>query len=354
MQVFLHIGTEKTGSSFLQTLSALGRDDLRRQGVWFPPGTAHDERCMKAGRISAGNGRKLALRIAQGDWDALAGDLKAAKDTATAQGCRAVMVTNEQLLAPLSTPDTLTRFHKTLSALGFEGLKILVILRDPAGQFLSLYKHRAKRGTAGSIATWAEAGYDLPHNLAGLRQGVEARGIDLTARAYGRGAGLLERIFFTDWLGVTPPQVRPPASVNPSLALSELALLRLLATERPDMVVPLYEHLLKLDPAAKVQGAALEAHAQAVAAQAVTAHRAEWDAWKALLPQGEALPLPDAPADIPPEPRELGFSHAQMEDLTRFLAHSATPRFLLEQVWTTRIRPILGGAKRAVLGSDMK
>jgi hypothetical protein len=62
----LHIGTKNTGSSLLQTLYALGRADMQGQGVWVPPGTRHDERGMKAGRISAGNGR----RVAQGEWQA--------------------------------------------------------------------------------------------------------------------------------------------------------------------------------------------------------------------------------------------------------------------------------------------
>jgi len=353
MQFHLHIGTEKTGSSFLQTHCALGRKGLQGQGVWVPPGTKHDERSMKAGRISAGNGRRVADRVTQGEWQALAVELETARKQATAQGCHSVMVTNEQLLAPLSASETLVRFRDTLVGCGFKGLKILVILRDPLDQFLSLYKHRAKRGTAGSIATWAETGYHLPHHLAGLRRGVSELGIDLTARKYGRGDGLLEQIFFADWLGVTLPQVEVPASVNPSLALSELQLLRVLAAQRPDMVVPLYEHLLRLEPSDKLQGAALEAHAGIVAGGAVS-RPGEWRAWNDLLPAGEELVIPEPPAEIPPAPQELGFSYAQITELMTFLNHSATPRFLAQLVWATRLRPVLGRAKRAVMGSDLR
>ncbi len=354
MQFLLHIGTEKTGSSFLQTLAALGRDDLCSQGVWFPRGTRYDERCMKAGRISAGNGRRVSLWIEQGGWDALTKQLKAAKEQATLQGCATVMMTNEQLLEPLSAPETLAKFNDTLTGVGFRGLKLLVILRDPAAQFLSLYKHRAKRGTAGSISAWAEAGYDLPQRLAGLRQGASALGIDLSVRKYESGEGVLEKIFFTDWLGVTPPKVTVPASVNPSLALSELAFLRLLADRRPDLVVPLYEHLLRLDLSAKLQGEALETHAKAVATEAVSRHADEWRAWNALLPEAEELVFPSLPTKIPPEPQELGFSQTQMAELMTFLSDSATPRFIAQQFWATRLRPILGRAKRAVIGSDLQ
>jgi len=37
-----------------------------------------------------------------------------------------------------------------------------------------------------------------------------------------------------------------------------------------------------------------------------------------------------------------------------FLNHSATPRFLAQQVWATRMRPVLGRAKRAVMRSDLR
>ena len=353
MLFLLHIGTEKTGSSFLQTLSALGRDHLCRQGVWFPRGTRYDERCMKAGRISAGNGRRFALWIEQGDWDAVGANLKAVKNEAAAQGCAAVMVSNEQLLSPLSAPDTLAKFNETLTKLDFEGLKLLVILRNPAAQFLSLYKHRAKSGKAGTITAWAETGYDLPQRLAKLRRGVLDLGIELSARKYDRGKGVLEKIYFTDWLGVKPPKVTVPTSVNPSLALSELALLRLLADRRSDLVMPLYEHLLRLDLSDKLQCKALEAHAKAVATEAVSRHADEWRAWNALLPEGEALVIPPPPAEIPPEPQELGFSQAQMAELMAFLSHSATPRFIAQQFWATHLRPVLGRAKRAVIGSDL-
>jgi hypothetical protein len=354
MQFLLHIGTEKTGSSFLQTLSALGRDDLYRQRVWFPRGTRYDERCMTAGRISAGNGRRFAIWIEQGDWDAVTTHVRATKDEASAKGCAAMMVSSEQLLVPLSAPETLAKFNDILTKLDFEGLKLLMILRNPAEQFLSLYKHRAKSGKAGTITAWAETGYDLPQRLAELRRGVSDVGIDLTVRKYERGEGALEKVYFTDWLGAIPPKVTLQASVNPSLALSELALLRLLADRRPELVAPLYEYLLCLDLSEKAQGEALEAHAKAVANEAVSKYADEWRAWNALLPEDEELVIPSPLTEIPPEPRELGFSEIQMAELMAFMSESLTPRFIVQQFWTSRLRPILGRAKRAVIGSDLQ
>ena len=110
MQLFLHVGTEKTGSSFLQTLSALGRNDLREKGIWFPLGTAYDEGCMKTGRISAGNGRPLAQKVDQGQWDALGATLKADRDKGrSASACVTYNVSTstpfgvQKLLGPVPT-----------------------------------------------------------------------------------------------------------------------------------------------------------------------------------------------------------------------------------------------------------
>ena len=354
MKLYLHLGTEKTGSSFLQTLFSCGREQLLTNGVAFPRGFIRHEKRMAAGLVSAGNGYPLVKALEEGRWSDLKSILEAGLETGRTHNCEVVAYSSELFIYPLSEQEVLMTLVDLARNAGFTKLRLFLILRNPSGQFLSLYKHRARHGRAGSISAWAEAGYDLPQRLAGLRQGVSALGIDLSVRKYDRGEGVLAKIFFTDWLGVTPPKVTVPASVNPSLALSELALLRLLADRCPDMVVPLYEHLLRLDLFDKLQGEALEAHAKAVATEAVSRHADEWRAWNALLPEGEALVIPSPPTEVPPEPQELGFSQAQMAELITFLSHSATPRFIAQQFWATRLRPILGRARRVVIGSDLK
>jgi hypothetical protein len=354
MNLHVHLGTEKTGSSFVQTVSSRGREKLASDGFFFPEGFQRHEKRMFAGLVSAGNGYPIAKELTEGSSGQLEPLLKTAHALATRNSCNEVVLSSELFLAPLSARETLQKLREIAARVGYTNLRLLLVLRDPVSQFLSLYKHRARHGHAGSIAAWAEAGYDLPQKLAGLRHGIYDLGIDLTVRKYDRGEGILEKVFFTDWLGVTPPKVSVPASVNPSLALSELALLRLLADRRPDLVVPLYEHLLRLDLSAKLQGEALEAHAKAVATEAVSRHADEWRAWNALLPEGEELVIPSLPTEIPPEPWELGFSMVQMDELMAFLSHSATPRFLAQQFFATRVRPILGRAKRAVIGSDLR
>ena len=54
MNLYLHIGTEKTGSSHLQSLSAINRDLLKKSGIWFPEAEKRDNMLL-SGDISAGN-----------------------------------------------------------------------------------------------------------------------------------------------------------------------------------------------------------------------------------------------------------------------------------------------------------
>ena len=320
-----------------------------QQGVWFARGWPYDERCMASGQISAGNGRQLAQDLYQRRWTDVRRRLSAAASEARERRCGTVLFSSEWLLAALAQKALLEPFTASLRELGAQEIRFLLVLRDPVEQFLSLYKHRAKRGTAGNIAEWARRGYRLPEDLAGFRNAL--RGVDaaLLVRKYSRESGALERLFFEEWLGVRVPATAVPESVNPSLSLSELELLRLLAGRRPNLVQPLYDRLLSLDVREKVQGRELAAYARAVAERAVLAHRDEWMAWNDRLPDSEQLVIPRPEGEIPTEPREIAFSKDQVEALMGFLAESVEPRFLVRLLWSAKIRPALGRVARAVM-----
>ena len=344
-----HIGTEKTGSSYLQTLCALGREQLSQNGIWFARGSAYDERCMATGKISAGNGRDLAQRMRVQRWDRVKGQLNTAVDEAQRRSCETVLFSSEWLLSVFAERALLEPFIALVQECSAEKIRFLLVLRDPVEQFISLYKHRAKRGTAGNVAEWAQGGYRLPHELAGFREALHSFDAELVVRKYGREAGALDKLFFREWLDIETPDAAVPATVNPSLTLSELELLRLLAERRPSLVIPLYDQLLAMDSTRKVQGRDLEAYARTVAERAVAAHRAEWAEWNAVLPASEHLVIPQPEGELPPEPREIAFSKAQMGALMGFVAGSVEPRFLSKLLWIAKVRPFLAGVKRVIL-----
>ncbi|MFO7903898.1 MAG: hypothetical protein R6U98_14635, partial [Pirellulaceae bacterium] len=283
---------------------------------------------MAAGQISAGNGRDLAQCIRLQRWGLVKDQLNTAVDEAQRQGCETVLFSSEWLLSTFAERALLEPFIALVQGVSAEKIRFLLVLRDPVEQFLSLYKHRAKRGTAGNVAAWAQGGYRLADELAGFRAALRGFDSELVVRKYCRESGTLDKLFFRQWLNIEPTDAEVPATVNPSLTLSELELVRLLAERRPSLVTPLYDRLLATDPKRKVQGQELEAFARAIAEHAVAAHRGEWAEWNALLPASEQLVIPQPVGELPPEPREIAFSKTQMEALMGFLAESVEPRFL--------------------------
>src|SRR6056297_3014889 len=98
MQALLHIGTEKTASSYLQSVAALGRADLAEGGVAFPRGWWHDEESMAAGRISAGNARHLAQAMDLEDHKVVLKSARGAVDDAARIGATSLLLSSEQFL----------------------------------------------------------------------------------------------------------------------------------------------------------------------------------------------------------------------------------------------------------------
>ena len=98
MRLCLHIGTEKTGSSHLQTLMVRGRESLASSSVHAPNGWRHDEQEMSAGRISAGNARKLTQMVAEGDGVSAMRTLRASVIIAKSQRHDRVLLSSEWLL----------------------------------------------------------------------------------------------------------------------------------------------------------------------------------------------------------------------------------------------------------------
>ena len=347
---WLHLGPEKTGTSFLQCLCVGNRELLAGNGVHFPVGTSYDERCMQKGRISAGNGRVLARLLEADDWDGVQGWLEKSVAEARERQCTELLISSEQLLAPLARPRGFERLVEVLRSCGVEAVSTLLILRDPVSQLLSLYKHRAKGGRAGRIHEWVEAGYLLPQHLASLRRQIDTIDALVHVRAYTRQPGGLEDIFFRDWLDLKEPLRAKDTEVNPSLSLSELELVRRMNARRPELVPFLNQRLSTVSRTEKVQGSALEAHARAVAENAVWQHRDEWQHWNELLPEGERLSIPRNAPEIPEWPSELGFSDRQLEELAGFIAETSRLRFLARVVWRARVRPWLGRVRRRLMG----
>lgn len=349
MRCLLHVGTEKTGSSYLQCKLALARPQLLDHKICFTEGAPFDELCMSTGRISGGNALRLADEIDREKWVMVTRRLGAARQEAASRQAEVVLISSELLLAPLAQHDRLSRFMLALEEAGFPKAEFLLVLRDPVEQLISLYKHRAKSGTVGAIAEWCASGYQVPDELAGFRRQIDSSCVKLVVRRYSRESGALDRLFFRDWLQISVPELEMPASVNPSLAFSELALIRQLAKIRGDLVPHLYDALAAVPKSHKPRNEGVEAHAKAVAARTVSKHAEEWALWNEWLPEHEQIVVPESLAPVPPCPDEFGFSEEQLRSVSSLLATSATLGFVGRQFWHSRLRPILGRIRRFIV-----
>ena len=97
-------------------------------------GWSHDEQEMSAGRILAGNARKLAQAISAGDSASAREELQRPLFAAESQGHGSMLLSSEWLLPALARPRRLIDFVASLAAADISQLDCLVILRSPLEQ----------------------------------------------------------------------------------------------------------------------------------------------------------------------------------------------------------------------------
>ena len=348
MKLFLHVGTEKTGSSHIQTLCVASRNNLASAGIWFPEGIPRHERRMHAGLVSAGNAFLVASKIRDDEHEAALSELLKYRERAQAAGCHSVFLTSELLLPFFAGEGYWEKLFEIRNRAGFSGVSVLVVLRDPVDQLVSLFKHRARGGNCGRLAEWVASGYMLPEQLRQLRAQSADSECELIARRYTRTPGGLEKIFFADWLEIEPLHPCHEGEINPSLSLSELELLRVLHDRRPELVPFMHDRLSSFPREGKVQGKELLEYSLTVAKKTIWENRDEWRCWNEILPEDEQLVIPDNPRLIPEFPPELAFSRPQCDLLIDFLVEAVSSKFLVRLFWQVRIRPRLGRIARAM------
>ncbi len=136
MDLFLHIGTEKTGSTSFQVWGAQNRDALRRQGICYaraPGETAHLDTYLWTLDNFSGSRDQTRRGIANvEDWaafrrtfpDRLSAEISAAE----ADGCTACILSCELLHSRLPQEDLIGRLHHLLVPL-FDRITVLCWLR---------------------------------------------------------------------------------------------------------------------------------------------------------------------------------------------------------------------------------
>ena len=241
-RVLLHVGTPKTGTSYLQDVLFRNRDHLAARGVLYPADRfdGHFLAALDLMRLPWGGLEKEAV----GAWDALADRVRGFDGTA---------IISHEILATASR----TQIRRALESLGHPDTEVHVVLsvRDlvrqiPAewqenvkhrrtlryGRFLDLIRDPERKGR---LATWFWGVQEVPDILA--RWGGEldpSRVHVVTVPPPGAPPTLLwER--FADTFGLTGiPLDLQVERVNPSLGVPETALLRRINRTSNKLVEP--------------------------------------------------------------------------------------------------------------------
>jgi hypothetical protein len=248
MQLHLHVGHGKTGSSFLQSWWTLNRSALWQVArLLYPVGEA-DQRA-RVGAFSMGNGLLLDQILAVSDQPdvrlRLWADLLRHLPQEGGEAPNGVVFSAERWARHL--PAQLDALLRVADASGVETIRIWLLVRDPLDHALSVYGQMVKRhGFSGSLDEWLQI-YEFPQALLNCLDAFQRRPdrIVLQVDHYGRQRRSLHQRML-DWLALPGDGAwqEPPATVNRSLSADELLLMRWLNERLGDRAAAVGEQLV--------------------------------------------------------------------------------------------------------------
>jgi hypothetical protein len=293
MQLHLHVGHGKTGSSFLQSWWALNRSELWQLArLLYPVGGADQH--ARLGAFSMGNGLLLDQALEVGDQPAELRRLWAEVlcQVPGGEAPRGVLFSAERWARHL--PGQLDALLRVADAGGVEMIRIWLLVRDPLDHALSVYGQMVKRhGFSGSLDDWLQI-YEFPRALLNCLDVLQTRSdrIVLQVDHYGRQRRSLHQRML-DWLALPGDSIwqQPPAKVNRSLSADELLLMRWLNERLGDRAAAVGEQLVDRLP--ELTPARLHPSADRCA-RFVQSWSATVDQINQRLPEGAQLCWPEA------------------------------------------------------------
>jgi hypothetical protein len=148
--LYLHIGTEKTGSTALQSVSGLNRAILRTHGILYPktPGDRNHTKLtiFAADKPNALDLRRLARLFPDAAYDEFMAQFpETLRSEIATEQCPQVFLSNEHLSSRLKGVAEIRRLAAIIQPLA-ESVKIVVYLRRQPELFLSTYSTSIKAG----------------------------------------------------------------------------------------------------------------------------------------------------------------------------------------------------------------
>ena len=218
-ELLLHIGHNKTASSYIQSALTRSVDILASHGIHYPL----DERnaaAAAAGQITSGNvGKSEEARA------------KALEYTPVGDVDR-LLLSGEGLFNSLATQKAGPLLDMVRDKVGSAKVRVILFIRDPLDHAVSHYHQAVKRGGfTGEFSDFVN-GYLTPRYVKRVISNLNDYGADVEVLNYARHKSNLLNTF-EHWLGLPSDTLNVPPidKVNRSLTLSELELQRLFNQE---------------------------------------------------------------------------------------------------------------------------
>jgi len=247
MELYLHVGTNKTGSSYLQTLLTINKKAMLNSGIYIP--SSKWDKDMGKGEISPGNGHLLAKLLSNGDQQKLESYLINVIKKTRSKSVSKLCLSNEVIIRLFSNPVILENFVIASKKAEISKINVLCLIRNPYEHALSLYRHRMKYGVIKPYKNWMNEGYEtlrLFERFIGHYNKHEL--IEWKFDYYRNTHQYLLKLFFGEFLNVNLLNIKDFhfKTINESLNLKLINILQLLESKTPGISIYFHKNAFKI------------------------------------------------------------------------------------------------------------
>ncbi|MGJ3236244.1 hypothetical protein [Marivirga sp.] len=316
-KIFFHFGMHKTGSSYIQTLLANAKSELKQERVFLPED--HRAKLILNGVPTAGNGLKLSRLIKLGKLEEAFALVSHDQELAEVENCDSLLYSSESFfhLFQYHAANWLS-FEQLLIGKDIE-LKGLLFFRDPVEHIISTFRHRFKDNYI-DFERWLANDYETHKIIKNFLEVKPTLETDFGYRNYSANKRHLSKCVFEEWLGYNWSPFIKNETVNKSLNISDIYLGHLL---RPILFPNEYKSflvkLLALDDNLKPNEESYIENLINKTSDYLLKYRNLFEEINKLLPVNEALQWQYINKQDVEIQQTISFSNAQLEIYSKYL-----------------------------------
>lgn len=154
MELLIHIGLNKAGSTYIQDLLSFNVNELYEYNVFYP----YPSMTSNKGNAYSGNAYPLAIYLKEHKRCKVKSFLKKIILTAYKKKCYKILLSNESLYHQLIKKEKSALLKEVCDELGVKKIKLLIVFRNPVTHAVSAYNHRVGLYALPSFEQWIEKG----------------------------------------------------------------------------------------------------------------------------------------------------------------------------------------------------